>query len=263
MLFAAFASVSVAPWFLPWSIPCGVAMLFLLVSLLVHRASRRLTIHFLLSIAGLVLTSHLDLKRILFVTPALLLAMALAISTAAPRSAVAIIAATSLVFSIGWLGIVTRAHPATGNFYEPWRMVADRIAAQATPGGAIVSDSGLFFFYLDSSLTNHSVPVSELPGTPAYRHRYKKDVFLVSLPPDTSPGSFRTVTSVRGATPDTEVARRADHTVVELSRACRLTDSQRYAPDPAAAYKRLFDPAAPILDYRIAVDRFDCSVSHP
>jgi hypothetical protein len=262
MLFATMASVSVAPWFLPWSIPCGLAILCLFLFLLLNAASRRPTIHFLLLILGLALTNHLDLKRLLFLTPWLLLAIALSVSTTAVRSRFATLLAITVVFSIGWIGIVTQAHLAISNFYEPWQAVAKSAVANLGPKDAIVSDSGLFFFYLDSSLSDGKVPDSIPIGSPAYRQRYNASVFLAKLPQDASASSFSRITTVSGANPVEDVRKRTEQTIDELTRACRLIDSQRFAPDPAAAYKEIFDPAAPNLNYRINVAHFDCSASH-
>jgi hypothetical protein len=229
--------------------------------LLASRASRRAAIHFLLLILGLMLTNHLDLKRLLFLTPWLLLAMAGCISAAPIRPAMAASAAIIVAFSLGWAGIATGSHPAISNFYEPWQTVARNAVAGMGPQTAIVSNSGPFFFYFDATLLHDKVPEPVFPGSPTYRRRQEESAFLGKLPAGTTPKSFSSVTVIRGASPAAALNLEIHQTVDQLAQECRLVGSQRFSPDPAAAYKRVFEPASPILDYRVAVDRFDCSSS--
>lgn len=78
-LFSAFASTAVAPWYLPLSIPAFLAAAVLLVSAW-GGAGRRWLVYWALAMILLGLSVHLDVKRVLFLLPWLLLAMALAIA---------------------------------------------------------------------------------------------------------------------------------------------------------------------------------------
>jgi hypothetical protein len=261
MLFALLSSVAVAPWFLAWSVPALVATVVLYVLLLAQTGSRPFALYFFLLILGLSASHTLDLKRLLFITPWLMLSIALCCSTGtkAARTAVAAIA---VVFTIGWIGIANGRHRATSNFYEPWRAVATSVAAKTTPRDAIISDSISFFFQLDYALGLNDV---ESTGTYLGQDAYLRrglSVFRDGLPDDVDPTSFLRITTIRGAgiARDTEAMAR---TMAQLQQSCRLVGAERYVPDPAAGYKQEVNPRAPSTPFRIEVDDFDCSANTP
>ena len=260
MLFALLASVSVAPWFFAWSIPVGIAILALFAVLLTSRASRRMAGYFLALILGLGLTNHLDLKRLLFLTPLLILAVALCISASGKRRSIIALTATSLVFAFGWLGIATGSHPATVNFYDPWRAVTATTIRNARQDTAIVSDSVLYFFYLDSALGLNESTRSTYLGSATYLRR-GMSVFFLEFPRGVSARSFSSVTTVQGVNNFSASQQELAATIQQLQRSCKQGATERYSPDPSATYKRMLDPRGsrgPVVDYRIVVSHFDC-----
>lgn len=255
VLFALLASVAVAPWFLWWSIPIAFAAVALLVLLLINQASRRFVIYFLLLIAGLLLTNHLDLKRLLFTTPWMILAIALAFSRSSPRAAAAIGSAVSLICLLGWTGITTGTHPATGNFYEPWQNVAGVTAREALRGSIIVSDSGPYFFYLNHALGLSATPAHKtFLGEDAYRSR-GTTVYRDGFPAGVQPSG--SIIAVEGADTVNKLQGIED-TRRQLAAACSLISSEKSTPDPAIQFKGLLGPSIPLLPYRVIVERFSC-----
>ena len=262
MLFALIASVSVAPWFLLWSIPAGIAVAGLFITMLSIKSSRPAAIHFLLLIVGLAITSHLDLKRLLFLTPWLMLSVALCISRASGLKAQIPLAATALAFAIGWLGIATGLHPATSNFYEPWRAVAETTSHEARQGEIIISDSTTYFFYLNQVLGLNNVPAAgPYLGEALYKSR-GLSVYRDAYPAGTRLASMPGLVVVRGAgvTADTQSL---NATLAELRRRCTPVSLVRSTPDPGAGYKQMLDPAAPLVQFRVTLEKFDCSRAHP
>ena len=260
MLFAMLASVAVAPWFLLWSLPAIAASLILYILLLSHQMSRRFAIYFVLLILSLSATHTLDLKRLLFVSPWLLLSVALCISTGARWQARTATSALVVVFLIGWLAIADGKHRAASNFYEPWQSVAISTADQARGRSAIVSDSMSYFFYLNYQLGVDDVAFNgSYAGADTYQ-QHGFNVYRSSLPVNVQPSRFSRITTVRGIGVPTDMARMAG-TMQQLEQTCRHVGSQRSTPDPSAVYKREINPKAPSVAYRVMIDHFDCDNS--
>ena len=258
MLFALLASVAVAPWFLPWSVPALFASACVYLLLVFKTTSRKYTLYFLILILGLQATHTLDLKRLLFVSPWLMLAIALCCTTGSRVVTRATYAALASVLCIGWIAIINGKHPATTNFYEPWQTVATAAFKDAQDGSAIVSDSVVFFFYLDRVAgMDRITSFGPYLGTSAYESRGLK-VFENGFPADVTPTRFRRVVAVRSmAMPSSWEA--MNHTVERLKQSCRLLQSQRLVPDPAAEYRKVLVPYMPVVPSRILIDTFDCS----
>jgi len=255
ILFALLASVAVAPWFLLWSIPIALAGSVLLALLLIHQASRRHILAFLCLLVGLAFADHLDLKRLLFLTPWLMLAVALLCSTASRARASMAIACLSVIFLLGWIGIATGRHPATRNFYEPWQKVADDTVALARQSHAtVLSNSVLYIFYLNYAvgLQGHPTTSGVNFGEPLYRSRGVD--FLQDLSLKHPVGTVIVAEGVSRR----EHLDQLESTIQQLSSQCRLLSSQKTTPDPAADFKKLLGPAIPILPFRVNVDVFDC-----
>ena len=262
MVYAMLASVAVAPWFLPWSIPITFAALALFVVIVRHPQSRLYLVYFTLLLLGLQEQGLLDLKRLLFVSPWLLLSIALACSIAPRRQALLATTAIGVIFVLGWMGIATGRHPATSNFYEPWAATAATTANDARHGAVIISDSTPYFFYLNYALGLEDVPWGETYlGHANYQRLAGVSVFNENLDPRLAP-SFPSVTLVSGV--DLGPAMLKQSTILAaLVNSCRQLSEQHSNPDPALNYKRMIDPKASVVSYRVSVRRFDCSRHDP
>lgn len=261
MLYVTLASVSVAPWFLPWSAPIAIAAIALLFLIARHPQSRLYLLYYLLLVFGLQEQGILDLKRLLFITPWLLLSISFVCSSTNRRHALTATIALVAIFVIGWLGIATGKHPATANFYEPWAATADTTANDARHGAVIISDSTPYFFYLNYALGLQAVPWGGTYLGQANYHRLAGvSVFNENLDPRLA-ASFPSVTLVSGV--DLEPAMVKESAILAaLVSSCHLQSEQRSTPDPALEYKRIIDPKASLVNYRVSVRRFDCSHAH-
>jgi hypothetical protein len=255
VLFALLASVAVAPWFFWWSIPVSLAALLLLAFILRHKASRHFILGFSVLIIGLAFTNHLDLKRLLFLTPWMMLSIALASSQVSKIQANAVILCVLAIFAFGWIGIATGRHPATTNFYEPWQNVANATAEEARNGATIISDSTTYFFYLNYALGLQAEPAHKTYlGEPVYRKAGAK-VFLNIFPENVAPSGY--ITAVQGVEPIEEL-QKFSATLSMLQQRCGLISSEESTPDPAVQFKEMLGSSIPILPYRVTVERFRC-----
>ena len=262
MLYVVLASVAVAPWFFPWSIPIALGALVLLVVIVRQTQSRLYLLYYVLLLLGLQQQGLLDLKRLLFISPWLLLSIALACSSANRRQAMTATIAVGVIFCIGWLGIATGRHRATSNFYEPWAVVAAQTAIDARKGSVIISDSTPYFFYLNYALGLEAVPRGgTYLGEANYQRLAAVSVFNENLDPRLAP-SFPSVTLVSGVDLEPAMLKQAA-ILAALASSCRLLSERHSTPDPALDYKRIIDPKASLVNYRVSVRRFDCSHSHP
>jgi hypothetical protein len=149
-LYAVLLSESVAPWFLPLALPAILAMTVAGVLLVGYARgfSRRLLIYFVILLAGMAIANVISTKRILMLTPWLLLGVALAASDISNRRVRAtLLVSLGLVAAAGWFGIAARKYYVAPHFIEPWRAVAERSVPVWHSGGAVISNSWPFMFY--------------------------------------------------------------------------------------------------------------------
>ena len=161
-LFAIFGSVAVAPWYLPLSLPVFVSVAVLFACIWFSRG-RRWLIYFVLTMLILQISAQMDIKRVLFLTPWLFLAMALAACGNVSRYPRLASCSIAVIVVCGWLGIASGRHYATTNLLEPWGQVAQVVAQDARRGATIISENPTFFFYFDYQLGLQS-ETGEAPG---------------------------------------------------------------------------------------------------
>ncbi len=256
--FAIFGSTAVAPWYLPLSVPIFVAVAGLFVFAWFSKG-RKWLIYIVLTMVILQISGQMDVKRVLFLTPWLFLAMGLAAGDSTSRHPRLAFSALAVIVACGWLGIASGKHYATANLYEPWGKVAEVVAQDARKGATIVGGNPSFFLYLDYQLGLQS-ETGAAPGTymgeDLYRsHGYK---ILEAYDLQTEPMSFRgKVVNVIGPISQDELL--FQNALNErLRMRCNVLGEYRAAPDPAAALKARFSRYAPVLAYRTDVTWFNC-----
>ncbi len=256
-LFSAFASTAVAPWYLPLSIPAFLAAAVLLVSAW-GGAGRRWLVYWALAMILLGLSVHLDVKRVLFLLPWLLLAMALAIAGGGERWAKPAFASCVALVLVGWAGIISGRHYSTTNLYEPWQKVADTVAADARSGATILSDNSPFFFYLNYRL---GLEKESQTATDAYlgQHVYRSHGYNVFFTQDLSqwPNPHGKVVLVIGSAP-IELVQNIEAADEQLRSRCAVVGEYRAAPDPSLALKEKYAGSVPALAFRTDVIWFNC-----
>ena len=259
--FAIFASAAVAPWFWPLSVPVFLATLVLFVSIW-RSPARRWLIYFLVSMLLLDVAGQMNIKRVLFLTPWLFMAMGVAACHSASRHRLLQGCALAVLVACGWIGIASGNHYATTNLYEPWEQVARVVATDARSGATIVSENSPFFFYLDYQLGLQS-DTQNAKGAYLGADLYRAHGYTI-LQPDDWQNWAQTlhgkVVLVHGPMIKDEVE--AENALDDFLRPrCTILGQYHAAPDPAAAWKARFVQDSAVLAYRTSVVWYDCGSS--
>lgn len=247
---------SIAPWALPWSAlalaGCGGAVF---VGLLAGRgAARGALLGFSLSLGILAIVGQSGAKRILFLTPWLLLALGLLAVELLGRSGKLFIAGLGLTLGIGWLGVAIPKSYATLRFGDPWSEVAAVSRAWIDDGGTVIGNHPTLFHligrtYVDSLGPAILEPGAVLPGT----------IDAGAMTPPSLEAQQR-VLLVESAG---FVARqeRADLIFGRIRDTCREDWSRGLLFDNAAAFKNRYAAESSHRSHRIVLTAFDCSRS--
>lgn len=258
--FSIFGSVAVAPWFLPLSIPVFAATIALFVSLWFSPA-RKWLVYFGLSLVLLQLSGHMNVKRVLFLTPWLFLGIGVAAFGDTCHYRKLTWAAIATLVAVGWIGIVSGRHYSTTNLYEPWRDVAQTVAGDALRGATVISESPPFFFYLDYALKLQGETKSatgpylgeEIYGSRGYR-------ILYSSEPDRIAGALTGKVVLVNGSALGPVVEQTNTLNRRLLQDCRMEGEYHATPDPSAAFKRTLVQDYAALNYRVNVNWYDCGI---
>ena len=135
-------------------------------------------------------------KRVLLVSPWLILPIALALGSASsPSGRRALAGVLVLVAGIGWFGILLwRRFYAAPHWVEPWESIAGRAAGVIHAGGVVIGSNPSFFFYLSYLLPTQSI-ASGASGAGGFAGRCRTPSAAPEL---TRPGSGRRPAIRRG-----------------------------------------------------------------
>ncbi|HRP08407.1 MAG TPA: glycosyltransferase family 39 protein, partial [Gemmatimonadales bacterium] len=245
---------SIAPWAMPWSalalLGCGAAVLS---GLLAGRgAARAALLGFALSLAVLALIGQSGAKRILFLTPWLLLGLGMLAVEMSGRIHRVFIAGLSLTLGIGWLGVAIPESYATLRFSDPWYEVASVSRSWIDDGGTVIGNHPTLFHligrtYFDSLGAAVLEPGAAPPGT----------IDAGAMTPPSLDGLQR-VLLVESAG---FVARqeRADLIFGRIRENCDRKWSRGLLPDNAAAFKNRFAAESSHRSYRIVLTAYECA----
>src|SRR6202453_2428257 len=148
-LYCLFVSESVAPWFWVPGIAAGVAIAGALLIVLVYAEApaRRFLLYFAALLAAMTLLQIGSTKRLMMISPWLILAIGTTLATATLPSARRLLAgALLLAGAIGWFGIFSRKLYAAPRWIEPWEQVAREAAELTGNGGIVIGNNPSFFF---------------------------------------------------------------------------------------------------------------------
>ena len=205
------------------------------------------------------LSGQINIKRVLFLTPWLFLAMGQAASGKCSRHPRLASSAIAIIVVSGWIGIASGNHYAAVNLLEPWGKVSEVVAQDARHGSTIISENPSFFFYLDYQFGLESDTAAAM-GTYLGEAVYGSHGLKVLDVEDSHPRVENLrgkVVLVIGSAPkgDLQSAIALDD---ELRSRCSILGEYRAAPDPAAAMKEQFAKGAPVLAYRTDVTWYNC-----
>jgi len=258
-VFSVFGSAAVAPWFLPMSIPIFVATIVLFASIW-FSPGRRWFVYYILSMALLLFSGHMNIKRALFLIPWLFIAMGLA--ACAEKSSFPKLASGAIAVLVvtGWIGILSGSHYATSNLYEPWSRVAQVVAGDARRGATIISGNPPFFFYLNYQLGLGSDGQSA-QWTYLGQSLYQSHGYKILLPDDGQQlaDSLRDKVVVVTGSGDMDRLQWTNALDGRLSQRCKVLGEYKAAPDPSLLLKKNFADNVPSMTYRVHVHWFDCA----
>jgi len=253
-LYALFVSESVAPWFLRMSLIAGVGVACALVCilLLTRGLGRRFYVGFCVLFSVMATLGIIGTKRLLFISGWLLVAIGCAVANRHQRRVRALLAGSLIVVAVvGWMGIITRKYYAAPHFIEPWSILADDAALYIKNGGAVLSNSPSFLFYLNSSMRKSGLSSADHPGWATGPRVIS--LMQSEMPADRMEGELMFVRGVN--TSANEITGRAE---AQMMSHCRLDSSTNLVPDTGFALKRRLFPTNPAEPYRITVKQFDC-----
>ena len=260
-VFSLFASESIAPWYWPFSVPAGVAILLCmaLVGWWLPRSVRRFLFYSAFLIVAMALVGILQTKYLLMLSPWVLLPVGVAIERTKPRWAMFALAGALLVIGLaGWYGIYSRRYYSAPRFIEPWQEVAGDAAAQIGNGATVIADHPSFLFYLTYILR---VPIQNgpwkfaglLPDAVKHPQVFSPTGWLAAGHPTS--GKMILVRGGRdpgGNLPIDEAAQLLDQSCGSISSRLRMRDE-------GYRWKQRFFPQLGEAQWRIEIREYDCA----
>ena len=252
-LYSLLVSESVAPWFWYASIPVSAAILLSLTAtaVLLPRQGRAFLAYFALLFGGLAALGIIGTKRLLFISPWLLLSFSVALAN---RKAQIVRAglAISLAFiaAVGWAGVFARKYYAAPHFIEPWSEIADEAAQAVKKGGVVVANSPSFRFYANYSFRNRGMLKGRFfPGW------IDDPRVLTAAPwPDSGISGPSQVLFVDGV----NISEAPDRAEAWLLSNCAPGPVRQVVPDTGYALKNRFFQTFGQRPFRISLRQFQC-----
>jgi hypothetical protein len=215
---------------------------------------------FIAAMLILELSGQIDIKRVLFLTPWLFIAMGLATFGSDSHFRKLASCAVAVIISCGWIGIASGRHYATANLTEPWGKVAQMVARDAEHGATIISENPSFFIYLNYQLGLESQS-ENAEGSYLGEVIYRSHGYKILYPFEWQSGDERLrgkLVLVKGMG-NKEDIRLENALNDELGLHCKTLGEYRVASDPAASWKGRLSKQVQVLAYRTDVIWYDCS----
>ena len=259
-MYCMFISESVAPWFWFLSVPAGIATAVCILFTVWRTPvpSRYFSLYFLGLFLLMALLGIAIPKRLLFISPWLLLSIGVALGSVSSRRIRQVLLLTLAITSgIGWYGIFSRRLYAAPHWIEPWESVAQQAAEVVRNHGTVIGDNPSFFFYLTYLL----------PSTPP--RDSGNENFYGYLPRSVqTPGVYDAPHWVAANRPVTSMVLLVDGphfnmpSVEEperwLDENCSMIESKRMVHDTGSQWKRRFTQGIDQPEWRIRVKTYAC-----
>jgi hypothetical protein len=259
--YSVFVSESVAPWFWFLGVPVAAAIVICLVMTFVsvpHQAKRFL-LYFTGLLAVMTLLGIANTKRMLFISPLLILPVGIALTATTGKPARRVLSGALLVIAaIGWYGIVSRAWYAAPHWIEPWETISQESANLTRSGGIVIGDNPSFFFYLTYALPPVTTENGQnfdglLPDSTRRRNVYNGPQWLTAGRPVAA-----RMFLVKG--PHYQIpAAPMDEAEHWLNGRCVVENTERMVHDPGAEWKQRFAPDTGQVPWRIEVVTYGCN----
>jgi hypothetical protein len=260
-LYCLFVSESVAPWFWALGIVAGLAIACALALSFVYSGllARRFLLYFVALLAAMTFLQIGNTKRMLMISPWLVLPLGVAIGLAARPSARRWLAISlAAVGAIGWFGIFSRNLYAAPHWIEPWNRVSVRAAEIASNGGVVLANNPSLFFYLTYRLPSTD-PVRNghfagvLPATVRAANIYSPQEWIDAGSPVAPTVAVFDGLSYGGPGPSMEEICHA------LNSRCASAGEDHLVHDSGARWKQEYQPVSGQREWRIQVNQYSCS----
>ena len=258
-LYTIFVSESVAPWFWLLSLPAVAAIAFCAFSLMRYGPSsaRALFLAFLGCMLAMTLLNLINTKRLLFLSPWLLISLAVMLANL-PRPSIQRVAAgtLALIGAIGWFGIVSRQFYAAPRLVEPWPSVAGEVAREVQKGAVVIGNNPSFFFYLTEAIRSDAGQrrfAGIYPVVLRHPRLFNPDQWL-----EQGKTLGRTTLLVKGAADETLWAPTAEAQRY-LDQACHVDTVRREMQDTGFAWKQRWYPTLRQPEWRIEIRTYACN----
>lgn len=263
-VYSLFVSESVAPWYWRFSVPAGIAILICMAvaAWFTPKELRRFFLYGLALIVVMAVLGILNTKRLLMISPWILLPLGVAIDAEKPRWATLAYAASLLVIAAtGWYGIYTRRYYSAPRFIEPWEEVAQDAAGKIGNGATVIADHPSFMFYLTYLLRVPSQADAwefqgMMPDSVKDPRVFSPADWVATSHPIT--GKILLIRGGRdsmGNGPMDEAARQLDQSCGSISSRLRMRDE-------GYRWKQRFFPQLGEPQWRIEIREYDCDASN-
>ena len=261
--YSTFVSESVAPWHWALSIPAAIGMLLcaVLVVWFSPSSARRFVFYAASLMAVMAFVGILNTKRVMILTPWILLPIGVAIEAAKPRWATfSLAAALFAIGGIGWYGIYARRYYSAPRFLEPWQDVAADTAGQIRNGATVIADHPSFRLYLTYDLQAPRQPgpwrfEGLVPDPVPYPNVFLPEGWVAAgYPINRKMILIRGGNDPGGNMPIDEAAR-------HLDQACSSISSRLRMRDDGYKWKQRFFPELGEPLWRIEIREYECGSS--
>jgi hypothetical protein len=260
-LYCLFVSESVAPWFWVPGIAAGVAITGTLLIVFVYgeAPARRFLLYFAALLAAMTLLQIGSTKRLMMISPWLILSFGVTLATMTLASARRLLAgALLLAGAIGWFGIFSRRLYAAPRWIEPWYQVARQAAEVTGNGGTVIGNNPSFFFYLTYLLPS-TIPMTNrdyvglLPTSLHAPNIYRPRQWISAGAPVKQTDAVVDGLSYWVPGPSMDEIR------ASLSSRCTQVSEEDLARDTGAKWKQEYQASGGQREWRIKVVTYGCA----
>lgn len=259
-VFSLFVSSSLAPWYLRFSVPAGIAILacIILGEWWLPHGARLFMIYGACVLALMTIFGAVRLGDLLLLSPWVLMPLGTAVETTKPRWATCALAAALLcVGAAGWYGVYAKRFYSDPRFLEPWREIAADATGKIANGATVVSDQPAFLLYLTYDL--HAPRENGLwrfegvlPDAVTHQRVFSPQGWLAT--PRVAGGNVVLVRSGR----EPGHAEASDDVARQLDASCGSISSRLRVRDPGYAWKQRYLPQLHEPLWRIEIRDYDC-----
>lgn len=259
-IYCLFVSESVAPWFWYLAVPAGIAIMSCLTIVFVMSApeERKFLSYFFALFLFMTVAGILEPKRILFISPWLVMPIGAALGTLRVGSVRRMLAISlAIPAAIGWYGICARNLYAAPRWVEPWEQTARQSASVVKQNGIVIGNNPSFFFYL-----TYLLHAEESQGDGRFKGLLPSSVRVAGV---YDAGQW--IAADRPVAPVVELVKGVHYTIPAtptqeaeawLAQHCNLRGVDRELSDTGVEWKHRYAPQIDQPEWRVEVRTYAC-----